>query len=119
MHNPFDQVDARLCNLEALTLEVLQLLRGSISVPVQSQNSKKVYGIAGLAGLLNCSHPTAHRLKASGKIPFTQAGRKLVFDEQAVLSALSKSKNRGTLWTNTAVPHYQMSGVKIRTITEN
>jgi len=51
-----------------------------------------VYGIAGLAGLLNCSHPTAHRLKASGKIPFTQAGRKLVFDEQAVLSALSKSK---------------------------
>ena len=55
-----------------------------------SADHKYVYGIAGLAQLLNCSHPTAHRLKASGKIPFTQAGRKIVFEEKAVLSALEK-----------------------------
>lgn len=49
-----------------------------------------VYGLSGLAKLLKCSHPTAQRIKDSGKIPFSQVGRKLIFDADAVLSALGK-----------------------------
>jgi excisionase family DNA binding protein len=49
-----------------------------------------VYGLGGLARLLNCSHPTAQRIKNSGKIPYTQVGRKLIFDADAVLNALRK-----------------------------
>lgn len=56
-----------------------------------SQNNH-VYGIDGLARLLGCSKPTAHRLKASGQIPYSQVGRKIVFDSQAVLSAIHAKK---------------------------
>ena len=59
---------------------------------VNPSEKKYVYGLPGLARLLGCSHPTAHRIKDSGKIPFTQVGRKLVFDPEAVLSALNHSK---------------------------
>ncbi|MBB5283593.1 hypothetical protein HNQ92_001719 [Rhabdobacter roseus] len=60
----------------------------------QVLEKKYVYGIAGLARLIGCSHPTAHRLKSSGKIPYSQIGRKIVFEESAVLSALNKKGKR-------------------------
>ena len=56
----------------------------------QASNKKYVYGLGGLARLIGCSHPTAQRLKNSGQVPFTQAGRKIVFDADAVLTALNK-----------------------------
>jgi excisionase family DNA binding protein len=61
-----------------------------ITARVESSSKNYVYGLDGLSRLLNCSHPTAQRIKDSGKIPFTQVGRKLIFDADAVLAALSK-----------------------------
>lgn len=63
----------------------------TIKQPTNTNPEKKyVYGLQGLARLLGCSHPTAQRVKDSGKIPFTQTGRKLIFDQEAVLSALAE-----------------------------
>lgn len=57
-------------------------------------NSEKryVYGLSGLRQLIGCSHVTAQKIKDSGKINgcFSQVGRKLVFDADAVLNALKK-----------------------------
>jgi hypothetical protein len=51
-----------------------------------------VYGLSGLRQLVGCSHVTAQRIKDSGKIKgcFSQVGRKLIFDADAVLTKLGK-----------------------------
>lgn len=57
------------------------------------QNEKRyVYGIVGLEQLLNCSHATAQKIKNSGKLNgcYSQVGRKLVFDADAVLKTLMR-----------------------------
>lgn len=48
-----------------------------------------IYGLSGLAKLLNCSKPTAQILKNSGKISFMQSGRKLIFNKSQVLFELN------------------------------
>lgn len=58
------------------------------SVPDPAKEEKKyVYGIRGIAGLFNCSMPTANRIKASGKIDraITQIGRKIIVDADLAL----------------------------------
>ena len=85
--NPFTAIEDRLERIERL------LLSNSAGTQIlyETNSPRFIYGIDGLARLMNCSKPTAQRLKDSGKIPFTQVGRKIVFDETAVLSALNKS----------------------------
>jgi excisionase family DNA binding protein len=56
------------------------------------EEANKIRGIQALADLLGCSIPTAHKLKASGKIPYYQEGRLLLFDRNEVLNALKKGK---------------------------
>lgn len=58
------------------------------SKPLEKGN--KIKGIKALADLLGCSIPTAHKLKASGKIPYYQFKRLIIFDRIAVLEALEK-----------------------------
>lgn len=84
--NPFALIEERLERIELL----LQSKSPTNYSNTNANLSRHIYGISGLAHLLNCSKPTAQRIKDSGKIPFTQAGRKIVFDEQAVLTALGK-----------------------------
>lgn len=60
-----------------------------------STEKNYVYGISGLAKLLNCSNVTAQKIKNSGDIDncFSQIGRKLVFDSGAVLLKLRKGES--------------------------
>jgi len=53
---------------------------------------KYAYGIAGLAGIVNCSLPTAQKIKNSGTIPYAQVGRKIIFEVDVVLHALRNKK---------------------------
>ncbi len=55
-------------------------------IPVK-EVKKYVYGIRGIAGLFNCSMPTANRIKASGRIDgaITQIGRKIIIDADRAL----------------------------------
>jgi len=55
----------------------------------RSAQPRYVYGLSGLAKLIGCSKPTAHKIKESGKIPFFNIGKKFIFDEEKVMSALS------------------------------
>jgi hypothetical protein len=56
-----------------------------------------VHGLKGLQELLSCSKFTAQKIKNSGKIPFIQIsnGKKLMFDREAVIDALTKNVQEG------------------------
>lgn len=59
---------------------------------VKLPEKRYVYGIDGLAKLLNCSNVTAQKIKNSGKLNtcYSQIGRKIVFDADKVLEILQK-----------------------------
>ncbi len=50
--------------------------------------SKKLYSLKELADFLGCSLPTAQRFKNSGRIPYYQIGRKVIFDSKEILKSL-------------------------------
>lgn len=90
--------------LGALTVqELLDILAPLISrqqptQPVSSEqtndNKRYVYGLAGLARLLNCSIVTANRIKKSGVInkAISQVGRKIIIDADLALELLNSSR---------------------------
>lgn len=51
-----------------------------------------IYGIKGLSVFLQVSTVTAQKIKNSGKIPFSQAERTIIFKKDEVLNALSNTK---------------------------
>ena len=51
-----------------------------------------IYGLKGLAEFLHISTVTANRIKQSGKIPFSQAERTIIFNKADVLKALQPKK---------------------------
>lgn len=60
-----------------------------------NQQPRYVYGLSGLARLIGCSKPTAHKIKNSGAIPFFNIGKKFIFDEEKVMAALAADGNGG------------------------
>ncbi len=76
--------------LLASTLGDFAEVMKSINSNVEVKERKLVYGISGLAAILDCSVPTAQKLKNEGKVPYFQEGRKIVFDVDQVLDAIKK-----------------------------
>lgn len=76
---------------ELTVSEFMGLLKQEQPAPMPEQKTepKMLYSIRELAEFLQCSIPTAQKIKNSGRIPFAQTGRKVVFDGNAVLNALS------------------------------
>lgn len=62
---------------------------------LQSQFPKYVYGIRGIANLLNSSIATANRLKKSGKIDaaIIQTGRTIIVDVEKALALIKEHSN--------------------------
>lgn len=62
----------------------------------QKDDRHFVYGLAGLAELLNCSVVTARRIKSSGLIDGAvyQFGRKIIVDADKALNLLSEDKSK-------------------------
>lgn len=58
----------------------------------QNQQKEPIRGIEGLAKFLKCSPVTAQKLKNSGKIPYSQYGRVVMFDPEKVMAALEANK---------------------------
>ncbi len=54
-----------------------------------------IYGIDGLAKFLQVSTVTAQSIKNSGKIPYSQIQRTIIFDKNKVLEAISYNKRKG------------------------
>ena len=58
-----------------------------MSIRPEKKDSKKLHSMKELAEFLECSIPTAQKIKNSGKIPFYQIGRKVMFVKDEVLNA--------------------------------
>ena len=77
-----------LDDLKAVVKEVLLEVN---ELSPKGQNEKKyIHGLDGLATFLKCSRVSAQRYKSSGLIPYSQTGRKIVFEEAEVLKAMQK-----------------------------
>lgn len=80
--------------LKELIKECLAEYNPGQSIQTQSEWSvaqpKYAYSLKELAKELQCSVTKAQQLKNSGKIPYTQFGRKCIFSIDQVLEALAK-----------------------------
>jgi len=80
---------------ELTVSEFTDLLKEQFQAPMQAEaptEKKYLYSIRELANFLQCSTVTAQHLKNKGLIPFRQLGRKLIFDQDAVLNAMHTNK---------------------------
>lgn len=60
-----------------------------------TEGKRLLYSMKELADFLNCTTVTAGKLKSSGRIPYVQFNRKLIFDTEKILEALEhKTKSR-------------------------
>lgn len=69
-------------------MELLESAKGSPrQAPQEIKEHRKVYGIAGIAQIFNCSMTTANRIKRSGRIDkaITQHRRIIVVDVELAL----------------------------------
>ena len=73
MNNPFDNIDARLRNLEALTLEALSCLRTTATA------APEVGGIELAQQVTRLSKPRLYALVSARGIPHAKRGNKLYF----------------------------------------
>jgi excisionase family DNA binding protein len=71
-------------------LDLLKRDQPTTAPPEMKAEPKMLYSIKELAEFLQCSTVTAQKIKNSGRIPYAQTGRKVVFDGNEVLTALSK-----------------------------
>lgn len=78
------------CVFDALQMYTPQFVNVAQVEP--STEKRYIHSIKGLAQFLNCSVVTAQHLKNKGLVPSMQVGRKVMFDEDAVLAAMQSVK---------------------------
>ncbi|MDB5242620.1 MAG: phage transcriptional regulator AlpA [Spirosoma sp.] len=90
MNNPFEPINARLNNLEALTIEVLQLLRST-----NTASADEVGGIELATQITRLSAARIYTLVSERKLPHKKRGNRLSFRRSELLNWLEEG-NRGT-----------------------
>lgn len=83
IYTPIDLEDVR-----DMISDAVQKAVGNVP---KAEHKKFIRGIHGLAKFLNISPSKAQEIKNSGKVPFSQNGRVVLFDPQKVLEALETS----------------------------
>ena len=78
--------------------ELVDILKSELKTeqtPTIKKESKPIRGIHGLAKAFGISPVTAQKLKNSGKIPYSQYGRVVLFEYDKVFEAISHIKKGG------------------------
>jgi hypothetical protein len=90
----FEQLPDAISEILSLVqkMETLIGAKQTESIPIDPE--PLIYGINGLALYLKVSIPTAQKIKNSGKIPYSQAERTIIFRKHDVLEALSNKKKK-------------------------
>lgn len=76
--------------------QLLQLIDDKKEPQKEDASKHYVYGLSGLAKLLNCSIVTAHKIKKSGKIDAAvkQIGRKIIVDADLAIELIGKKHRK-------------------------
>jgi excisionase family DNA binding protein len=77
MNNPFEILEARLVNIEAMLRELLLASQQNIDSPLDSEQA---------ASFINLELPTLYNLVQKRKIPFHRQGKKLYFFKKDLVS---------------------------------
>lgn len=89
-------IDPTLRIIDLTVGQLMDLLQSAKDAPKQIvqeiKEHRKVYGIAGIAQIFNCSMTTANRIKKSGRIDraIVQHGRIIVVDVEMALELFNK-----------------------------
>ena len=86
MNNPFETINARLSNLEALTLEALSCLRNTATA------APEVGGIELAQQVTRLSKPRLYALVSARGIPHSKRGNKLYFTRADLLAWVNAGK---------------------------
>jgi hypothetical protein len=90
----FEKMPFAISEILARVQKIETLIEATPTETVSADPEPFIYGIIGLAKFLKVSLPTAQKIKNSGRIPFSQAERTIIFRKVEVLSALSNKKNK-------------------------
>lgn len=85
MSNPFEPINARLNNLEALTLEVLQILRST-----STTDTDEIGGIELARQVTRLSAARIYTLVSERKLPHKKRGNRLTFRRSELLNWLDE-----------------------------
>ncbi|GAB3026557.1 helix-turn-helix domain-containing protein [Spirosoma pulveris] len=85
MSNPFEPINARLNNLEALTLEVLQLLRST-----NPTDTDEIGGIELARQVTRLSAARIYTLVSERKLPHKKRGNRLTFRRSELITWLDE-----------------------------
>jgi excisionase family DNA binding protein len=88
-HNPFEPINDRLTNLEALALEMLQLLRQTANGPTSAVDENLPLTIQQAAEFLNVSQQTIYQNIA--RIPHRKRHRRLYFFKPELSEYLNRA----------------------------
>ena len=86
MNNPFETINARLSNLEALTLEALSCLRNTATA------APEVGGIELAQEITRLSKPRIYALVSKRGLPVAKRGNKLYFNRAELLAWVNAGK---------------------------
>jgi excisionase family DNA binding protein len=89
MNNPFDAINARLLNLEALALEALACLRTTATV-----SPTEVGGIELAQEITRLSKPRIYALVSQRGIPHSKRGNKLYFNRTDLLTWVEQGRRK-------------------------
>ena len=73
-----------------IELSPSQLIELSNSIASRLADESRPLDYHGLSSWLGVSVPKLEQMKRAGQIPYLQAGRRILFDRQAVVIALSR-----------------------------
>jgi len=65
--------------------------------PTPPPERRTLHSIRELSDFIGCSTVTAQKIKNSGRIPFRQVGRKVMFDTADVLKAMEQPKKKSLI----------------------
>lgn len=94
MQNPFDIINARLSNLEALTLEALQHMRGA------DKAAPEIGGIELAQEITRLSKARIYALVSAREIPHSKRGNRLFFNRADLLAWVQAGKRWGSVEGN-------------------
>ena len=86
MNNPFETINARLSNLEALTLEALSCLRTTATT------APEVGGIELAQQVTRLSKPRIYALVSARNLPHMKRGNRLTFNRSDLMAWLNAGK---------------------------
>ncbi|WP_460977487.1 helix-turn-helix domain-containing protein [Spirosoma knui] len=89
MSNPFEIINARLNNLEALALETLQSLRSSNQLPLD-----EIGGIELAEQITRLSKPRIYTLVSQRAIPHKKRGNRLHFNRTELLEWVERGNRK-------------------------